>query len=117
MLPILSTIDGFLSFYWKEIVADDLGSGTILSACWLLPVALIPRTLDLKEWGEGADEKPLPVDVSTPTPTSTIPAVVPTSPSVATVGLPSTTSAAIVDTKVQEARTKYKRIRRKVFRE
>lgn len=82
MLPILSTIDGFLSFYWKEIVADDLGSGTILSACWLLPVALIPRTLDLKEWGEGPDGKPLPVEVSPPT--STLPAAPLTSPTVAT---------------------------------
>lgn len=85
LLPILSSISGFLSFYWRTIAADDLGSGTILSACWIVPIAFIPRTLKLEEWGEDKDGKPLPVDSGKDS--------TPATPSVPTVAIHSTSSS------------------------
>lgn len=44
LAPIISLIASFLAWSWKSIKSDDKGNGVILSATWLLPVAIVPRT-------------------------------------------------------------------------
>ena len=58
LAPIISLIASFLAWSWKSIKSDDKGNGVILSATWLLPVAIVPRTWKLAP--------PPPVDGSVP---------------------------------------------------
>ncbi|TDL28046.1 hypothetical protein BD410DRAFT_739446 [Rickenella mellea] len=72
LLPILTYIGGFVAWSWTAIKSFDEGFGVILSATWLLPIALIPST-----WN--------PKDFPTPTPPSNpAPAPAPTPPPAAT---------------------------------
>ncbi|KAH0591251.1 hypothetical protein H2248_001342 [Termitomyces sp. 'cryptogamus'] len=44
--PLLSYIGVFIAWSWTRISACDKGNGVVLSATWLLPVALIPMAWD-----------------------------------------------------------------------
>ncbi|KAG6851388.1 hypothetical protein H0H93_005786 [Arthromyces matolae] len=44
--PLLSYIGVFIAWSWGRITACDSGNGVVLSATWLLPVALIPMAWD-----------------------------------------------------------------------
>ncbi|KAG6874395.1 hypothetical protein C0995_015131 [Termitomyces sp. Mi166 len=44
--PLLSYIGVFIAWSWSRITACDRGNGVVLSATWLLPVALIPMAWD-----------------------------------------------------------------------
>ncbi|KAG6899063.1 hypothetical protein C0993_001259 [Termitomyces sp. T159_Od127] len=44
--PLLSYIGVFIAWSWTRISACDRGNGVVLSATWLLPVALIPMAWD-----------------------------------------------------------------------
>lgn len=48
--PYLGYIGTFISWTWSTIKSYDKGSGVILTATWLLPIALIPGTWDVHEW-------------------------------------------------------------------
>ncbi|KDR67875.1 hypothetical protein GALMADRAFT_146871 [Galerina marginata CBS 339.88] len=80
LVPYLGYVGPFISWSWGEVVGYDVGYGVILTATWLLPVALIPGT-----WRQGdfptpppppaADPAPAPVPSPAPSPA---PAPVPT---------------------------------------
>lgn len=42
VVPILGYIGGFIAWSWQEVKSFDKGNGVVLSATWLLPIALIP---------------------------------------------------------------------------
>lgn len=44
LAPIVALIASFLAWSWKGIKNDNKGNGVILSATWLLPIAIVPRT-------------------------------------------------------------------------
>ncbi|GAA6014904.1 hypothetical protein JCM10207_002218 [Rhodosporidiobolus poonsookiae] len=50
LLPLISTIVASLSWYWKTVKGKDKGEGVVLAATWVLPLAVVPRTLDRKRW-------------------------------------------------------------------
>ncbi|GAA6042526.1 hypothetical protein JCM8097_004647 [Rhodosporidiobolus ruineniae] len=47
LLPLVSTVVASLSWYWKTIQSRDKGEGVVLAATWVLPMAVVPRTLRL----------------------------------------------------------------------
>ena len=84
ILPILSMICSFIVgqrsphtellayrrcqvWSWTTLKNDDKGDGIILAATWILPVAIIPRTLDRTKW---------PAPTATP-PTTSAPVAAP----------------------------------------
>lgn len=42
VVPITGYIGGFIAWSWSQVKSFDKGSGVVLSATWLLPIALIP---------------------------------------------------------------------------
>ncbi|GAA5917860.1 hypothetical protein JCM6882_001718 [Rhodosporidiobolus microsporus] len=56
LLPLLSVIVASLTWYWKTVKAKDRGDGVILAATWVLPVAVVPRTLERGRWPAPASE-------------------------------------------------------------
>ncbi|TFY69391.1 hypothetical protein EVG20_g3169, partial [Dentipellis fragilis] len=44
LVPYLGYVGGFLAWSWGAIKSFDQGDGVVLTATWLLPVALIPGT-------------------------------------------------------------------------
>ncbi|KAF9181967.1 hypothetical protein BGZ51_005044 [Haplosporangium sp. Z 767] len=52
LVPLSRIISAWVGFQWAVIQAQDLGKGVVLSATWVLPVALAPRPWDHL----GADE-------------------------------------------------------------
>ncbi|KAF8591042.1 hypothetical protein K439DRAFT_1328104 [Ramaria rubella] len=44
IVPILGYVGGFIAWSWNTVQSFDKGQGVILSATWLLPVALVPGT-------------------------------------------------------------------------
>ena len=44
--PIIGYIGAFVSWSWSAIKSFDKGQGVVLSATWLLPIALIPGSWD-----------------------------------------------------------------------
>ncbi|UZJ52285.1 hypothetical protein CBS101457_001605 [Exobasidium rhododendri] len=73
--PSTAYIATFIGWSWTEIKTFDTGQGIELSATWLLPIALIPHSL---ESGTPA-ATPAPV-TTTPTPVTATPAPVTTTP-------------------------------------
>ncbi|KAJ7090396.1 hypothetical protein B0H15DRAFT_263552 [Mycena belliarum] len=63
LTPVTSYIGTFISWSWSTIRGFDRGHGVILTATWLLPIALIPGT-----WH--ARDVPPPTNSSSPTPGS-----------------------------------------------
>lgn len=41
--PLTGYISTFIGWSWDEIKSFDKGQGIVLSATWILPIALIPR--------------------------------------------------------------------------
>ncbi|KZV91976.1 hypothetical protein EXIGLDRAFT_836758 [Exidia glandulosa HHB12029] len=72
LVPLIGYIAGFIAWSWGQIKGFDRGQGVVLSATWLLPIALIPGAWD------GPPPPPVPDPVPTPTPAPTEPA--PTTP-------------------------------------
>ncbi|KAF9113902.1 hypothetical protein BGX27_000591 [Mortierella sp. AM989] len=58
LVPLTRIISAWVGFQWAVIHAQDLGEGVILSATWVLPVALAPRPWDHP--GNEDDPEPLP---------------------------------------------------------
>ncbi|GAA5892316.1 uncharacterized protein JCM6883_007317 [Sporobolomyces salmoneus] len=52
LVPIFSAIISAVTWYWKTIKKMDSGEWIILSATWVLPVAVVPRPLKRKRTGE-----------------------------------------------------------------
>ncbi|KAK5815144.1 hypothetical protein F5H01DRAFT_413992 [Linnemannia elongata] len=46
LVPLSRIISAWVGFQWAVIHAEDLGKGVVLSATWVLPVALAPRSWD-----------------------------------------------------------------------
>jgi len=46
VIPALGYIGGFIAWSWGAIIGFDNGDGVVLSATWLLPIALIPGSWD-----------------------------------------------------------------------
>ncbi|KAF8931531.1 hypothetical protein BGZ47_011793 [Haplosporangium gracile] len=46
LVPFSRIISAWVGFQWAVIQAEDLGKGVVLSATWVLPVALAPRSWD-----------------------------------------------------------------------
>ncbi|KAG2016499.1 hypothetical protein CC2G_009664 [Coprinopsis cinerea AmutBmut pab1-1] len=44
LAPYLGYIGTFISWSWQQIKSYDVGNGVIMTATWLLPIALIPGT-------------------------------------------------------------------------
>ncbi|GAA6019006.1 hypothetical protein JCM11491_002487 [Sporobolomyces phaffii] len=60
LLPVLSAIVSAVTWYWKTMKKMDHGEGIILSATWVLPVAVVPRPLRRKtveQTGKEAQDK------------------------------------------------------------
>ncbi|KAJ7610951.1 hypothetical protein FB45DRAFT_1066122 [Roridomyces roridus] len=59
LTPYLGYIGVFVAWSWNAIKARDKGDGVVLTATWLLPVALVPGTLkpeDFQRGNGGANE-------------------------------------------------------------
>ncbi|KAG8984126.1 hypothetical protein FRB93_006705 [Tulasnella sp. JGI-2019a] len=74
VVPYLGYIGGFISWSWAEVKSFDKGNGVVLSATWLLPIALIPGT-----WETVQGDVPVGSG-TTPAPGTTIPAPGTTTP-------------------------------------
>ncbi|KAF9976878.1 hypothetical protein BGZ73_007586 [Actinomortierella ambigua] len=46
LVPLTKIISAWVGFQWAVIKAEDVGKGVVLSATWILPVALAPRSWD-----------------------------------------------------------------------
>ncbi|GJJ13511.1 hypothetical protein Clacol_007765 [Clathrus columnatus] len=44
IVPLVGYVGGFIAWSWNTVKGFDKGDGVILSATWLLPIALIPGT-------------------------------------------------------------------------
>ncbi|KAI8360279.1 hypothetical protein B0O80DRAFT_199813 [Mortierella sp. GBAus27b] len=58
LVPLSRIISAWVGFQWALIQAEDLGKGVVLSATWVLPVALAPRSWD----HPGTEDEPHPAD-------------------------------------------------------
>ncbi|KAG9123971.1 hypothetical protein FRC07_013314 [Ceratobasidium sp. 392] len=63
IIPALGYIGGFIAWSWNAISGADKGDGVVLSATWLLPIALIPGPWDIP---------PEPVQPIEPEPVATV---------------------------------------------
>jgi hypothetical protein len=61
--PIVGYIGAFISWSWGAIKGFDKGKGVVLSATWLLPIALLPSAWDFVD-----PTTPAPAPAPTPTP-------------------------------------------------
>ncbi|KAH9950920.1 hypothetical protein B0H21DRAFT_408578 [Amylocystis lapponica] len=60
LIPYLAYIGGFVAWTWGAIIRFDKGNGVILTATWLLPVALIPGTWE--EYDVPKSGSPVPTE-------------------------------------------------------
>lgn len=66
MSPFLGYIGAFVAWSWSRVQSKDEGQGVVLTATWLLPIAILPATWDYDVHGRPRD---LAVDPrKTPTP-------------------------------------------------
>ncbi|KAK1236369.1 hypothetical protein PQX77_000402 [Marasmius sp. AFHP31] len=75
LVPYLGYMGTFISWSWSTIKDYDVGYGTILSATWVMPVALIPGTWQAYDF-PGSTKAPVPVPgagAGTGTPTKQAP--------------------------------------------
>ena len=49
LVPLLGYIGTFIAWSWGAVKAFDKGNGVVLSATWLMPIAIIPGTWDVDE--------------------------------------------------------------------
>ncbi|KAJ6486233.1 hypothetical protein C8R47DRAFT_1216837 [Mycena vitilis] len=80
LTPLVGYVGVFIAWSWTAIKARDKGDGVVLTATWLLPVALVPASLNAADFQrpggvEGAKDKPAvessAQNVSTPAAKST----------------------------------------------
>ncbi|KAG0057076.1 hypothetical protein BGZ83_001925 [Gryganskiella cystojenkinii] len=57
LVPIAKIIATWVGFQWQAIKSQDVGKGVVVSATWVLPVALASRSWDQGDQGD----KPLPL--------------------------------------------------------
>ncbi|RDB16342.1 hypothetical protein Hypma_003051 [Hypsizygus marmoreus] len=88
LVPFVGYIGTFISWSWSTVKSYDTGHGVILTATWLLPVALIPGTWDERDFPVSSPppQSPVPLPpVQDPTPSPVqAPAPVPGTPSTPT---------------------------------
>ncbi|KAJ6606342.1 hypothetical protein DFH09DRAFT_1119893 [Mycena vulgaris] len=66
LVPFVSYIGTFISWSWSTIRGFDRGHGVILTATWLLPIALIPGTWHARDVPPpSAPSSPAPASIST----------------------------------------------------
>ncbi|EEB98185.1 hypothetical protein MPER_02352, partial [Moniliophthora perniciosa FA553] len=66
LVPYLGYIGTFITWSWSMIQSYDVGYGVILSATWILPVALIPGTWQAYDFpADGGSTTPVPGKPST----------------------------------------------------
>ncbi|KAI9455902.1 hypothetical protein BJY52DRAFT_1224430 [Lactarius psammicola] len=58
LVPYLGYIGGFVAWSWGAMKSFDKGHGIVLTATWLLPVALIPGTWETNEAADAARRSP-----------------------------------------------------------
>ena len=79
--PTTGYISTFIGWSWDTIKSFDKGHGVVLSATWILPVALIPRSWDAPDASQppadGAEQPANPTPTPAPAPA---PAPAPTEP-------------------------------------
>ncbi|KAG9016341.1 hypothetical protein FRB90_003215 [Tulasnella sp. 427] len=68
VLPLLGYISGFIAWSWSEVKSFDKGSGVVLSATWLLPIALIPGSWEDQAESIGIGKGDSETRPATPTP-------------------------------------------------
>jgi len=52
LTPFLGYVGAFVAWSWERIKKKDKGDGVVLTATWLLPVAVLPATWDPKIHGQ-----------------------------------------------------------------
>jgi len=62
LTPYLGYVGGFVAWSWERIKKRDKGDGVVLTATWLLPLALIPATWDPKIHGHPKPPLEKPVE-------------------------------------------------------
>ena len=67
--PIIGYIGAFISWSWGTIKGFDKGQGVVLSATWLLPIALIPGSWDFVPPTTPTTPAPAPTPTPAPAPT------------------------------------------------
>lgn len=55
MTPFLGYIGAFVAWSWGRVQAKDQGQGVVLTATWLLPIAILPATWDYQVHGRPRD--------------------------------------------------------------
>ncbi|KAI0308355.1 hypothetical protein B0F90DRAFT_1807560 [Multifurca ochricompacta] len=60
LVPYIGYIGGFVAWSWGAMKSFDKGYGIVLTATWLLPVALIPGTWEANERRPSPDSAPVP---------------------------------------------------------
>lgn len=99
--PTTGYISTFIGWSWDTIKSFNKGQGVILSATWILPVALIPRTWDAPALPAGTvttpstpatPTTPLPTDPAATAPATTTPAT-PAAPAATTPATPAAPAA------------------------
>ncbi|RXW24311.1 hypothetical protein EST38_g1537 [Candolleomyces aberdarensis] len=74
LAPYLGYIGTFIAWSWRSVKSYDIGHGVILSATWLLPIALIPGTWYEYSFPKSpAPPQPAPLPPVDNTPTSGAP--------------------------------------------
>ncbi|KAK7063861.1 F-box domain-containing protein [Favolaschia claudopus] len=58
LTPYLGYVGVFIAWSWTAIKARDKGHGVVLTATWLLPVALVPGTLEPKDYLRPGEVQP-----------------------------------------------------------
>ncbi|KAF8951107.1 hypothetical protein BDZ97DRAFT_1889732 [Flammula alnicola] len=80
LAPYLGYIGTFISWSWSTIKSYDIGYGVILTATWLLPIALIPGTWHERDFPTSPTQgSPAPLPPMSPS-SSGSPSLLPTSP-------------------------------------
>ncbi|SOV06914.1 uncharacterized protein UDID_05748 [Ustilago sp. UG-2017a] len=89
--PTTGYISTFIGWSWDTIKSFNKGQGVILSATWILPVALIPRAWDAPASPGSIPTTPVTANPNPTTPTTPAPPSAPTDTAPST-GTPSTTT-------------------------
>ncbi|KAF6755082.1 hypothetical protein DFP72DRAFT_1045615 [Ephemerocybe angulata] len=61
LAPYLGYIGTFIAWSWSTVKSYDLGNGVILSATWLLPIALVPGTWFENQFPKSPTMSPTPL--------------------------------------------------------
>ncbi|KAI9444638.1 hypothetical protein H4582DRAFT_832725 [Lactarius indigo] len=68
LVPYLGYVGGFVAWSWGAMKSFDKGHGIVLTATWLLPVALIPGTWEANEAAEAFSQARRPPDTAARSP-------------------------------------------------